>query len=98
VLTQPVARANGGSGIRARVSHGRIERARTDANAADGLRAAGTALTVTDSVANANGGGGIAVQGAHVVDAGGNRAQGNRGLRHARAVPQAECAVGTSCR
>ncbi len=98
VLAQPVALANGGAGIRARVAHGRIERARTDANAADGLRAAGTALAVTDSEATANGGSGIAVRGARVVDAGGNRAQGNRQRSHERVVPGAECAVGASCR
>jgi hypothetical protein len=98
VLAQPVANANGGAGIRARVSHGRIERAHTEANAADGLHAAGAGLSVTDSVASANGGSGIAVRGAKVVDAGGNRADGNQRRRRERVVPGAECSVGASCR
>lgn len=98
VLAQPVANANGGAGIRARVSHGRIERARAEANAADGLHASGTGLAVTDSIANANGGSGITVRGARVVDAGGNRAAGNQRRRRDRVLPGAECAVGASCR
>jgi len=98
MLAQPVANENGGAGIRARISHGRIERARTDANGADGLRAAGTALAVADSAARDNGASGITVRGALVVDAGGNRAEGDHRQRHTRTLPGPECTVAVPCR
>ena len=97
-MTQPVASANGGDGIRARISHGRIERARTDTNADDGLHAAGAALAVTESSATDNGGSGITVRGSRVVDAGGNHAGGNRRQRRDRVLPRPECTVGSPCR
>jgi hypothetical protein len=82
-LDAAVATANGGHGIRARISQGRISGARASGNRGRGLRAVGADLTVSASEACGEGGG-IDVHGARVRDGGGNRA--------------ADCRVGGPCR
>ncbi len=96
--TLAACRANGGrkDGVALHATDMDVRGCEARDNGGDGITGVGGRVRVQDNTARDNGGDGLLLRGPGLIDAGGNRASGNRGATRQRGVVQ--CAVnGIDC-